>query len=74
MLRATAVIAQGLLLALIGYNAVTSLWGWRNRNPASNGSRRRRLRVLIPVHDEEKVIGRLLADLTAVRLSEHQHQ
>jgi cellulose synthase/poly-beta-1,6-N-acetylglucosamine synthase-like glycosyltransferase len=58
-------IAQGLLLSLVGYNAVTALWGWRNREPAPKGSRERKLRVVIPAHNEQGVIGRLLADLDA---------
>lgn len=65
MIRAVFLIAQSLLLCLAGYNAVTALWGWRNRVPATRGARQRRLRVVIPAHDEEAVIGRVLADLAA---------
>ncbi|MEX2250471.1 MAG: glycosyltransferase family 2 protein [Acidimicrobiia bacterium] len=65
MLRAVSLIAQSLLLWLAGYNAVTALWGWRNRVPAPKGVRQRKLRVVIPAHDEEAVIGRVLGDLAA---------
>ena len=64
VLRTLALIAQGLLLALAGYNAVTALWGWPNRAPAPNGRRERNLRVVIPAHNEEKVIAGILGDLT----------
>lgn len=57
--------AQTLLLAIAGYNAVVSLWGWKNRVPASPGQRSRRLRVVIPAHDEETVIDGILTDLRA---------
>jgi cellulose synthase/poly-beta-1,6-N-acetylglucosamine synthase-like glycosyltransferase len=63
MLQAVSLIVQGLLLALIGYNAVTAVWGWRNRAPAPRGAHGRSLRVVIPAHDEEGVVGTLLADL-----------
>ena len=51
------------MVALAGYNAVTALWGWRNRVPSPVSSRSRPLRVVIPAHDEEAVIGGILADL-----------
>ena len=65
MLKVAAFAAQALLLALIAYNAATALWGWPHPAPARAGERRRRLRVVIPAHDEEAVIGGLLADLAA---------
>ncbi len=55
--------AQALLLGVAGYNAIVSLWGWKNRAPASPGQRNRRLRIVIPAHDEEAVIGGILTDL-----------
>ena len=63
MLRALALIAQAILLALAGYNAVTALWGWPDRAPAPKGRRERKLRVVIPAHDEAKVIAGILGDL-----------
>jgi len=63
MLRAIALIAQFALLALAGYNAVTAVWGWPDRAPAHKGPRRRRLRVVVPAHDEETVITGILTDL-----------
>lgn len=62
MVRVLALIAQATLVALIGYNAITALWGWRDRRVAPVSSPRR-LRVVIPAHDEETVIGGLLSDL-----------
>jgi cellulose synthase/poly-beta-1,6-N-acetylglucosamine synthase-like glycosyltransferase len=65
MLRALAYGIQAALLALVAYNALTSLWGWRVPPPASAGGRRRRFRVVVPAHDEEAVIGLLLGDLAS---------
>lgn len=63
MLRVVLRAIEALLLALIGYNLVTALFGWRNPAKAPVGDRRRRLRVVVPAHDEERVVGNLLADL-----------
>ncbi len=63
MLRLLALAAQVSLLALAGYNAVTALWGWKDRPPAAAGRRVTRLRVVIPAHNEGKVISRLIRDL-----------
>jgi cellulose synthase/poly-beta-1,6-N-acetylglucosamine synthase-like glycosyltransferase len=65
MLRALAYGIQAALLALVAYNALTSLWGWRVPPPALPGERRRRFRVVIPAHNEEAVIGLLLGDLAS---------
>lgn len=63
MLRLAFQTAQAYLVGLIFYNAMTALWGWRDRERASPGDRQRRLRVVIPAHNEERVLGRILADL-----------
>jgi cellulose synthase/poly-beta-1,6-N-acetylglucosamine synthase-like glycosyltransferase len=63
MLRLLVLTAQATALGLAAYNAVTALWGWPDRTPAPVGERRRRLRVVVPAHDEAGVIGNLLADL-----------
>lgn len=63
MLRLVSLTAQAALLALAGYNAVTALWGWQDRTPAPKATRKRPLRVVIPAHDEEAVIGGILGDL-----------
>jgi cellulose synthase/poly-beta-1,6-N-acetylglucosamine synthase-like glycosyltransferase len=63
MLRLVAQTAQASVIALATYNAVTALWGWRDRPPAARGTRSRNLRIVIPAHDEEAVIGGILADL-----------
>ena len=65
MLRVLAKTAQMIVLSIAGYNAVVALWGWRNRQPAHPGSGRRRLRVVVPAHDEEGVISGVLADLAS---------
>lgn len=64
-LRAVVRGTQVGLLALAGYHAVTALWGWRDPQPAGPGMRQRRFRVLVPAHDEARVLGALLADLAA---------
>jgi cellulose synthase/poly-beta-1,6-N-acetylglucosamine synthase-like glycosyltransferase len=63
MLRLVGLAAQATLILLALYNAVTALWGWPNRPPAPSGSGRRRLRVVIPAHNEANVIAALLDDL-----------
>lgn len=63
MLQSSALVAQALVLALAGYNAVTALWGWRDRWPSPPGRRARRLRVVIPAHNEASVISGILRDL-----------
>jgi cellulose synthase/poly-beta-1,6-N-acetylglucosamine synthase-like glycosyltransferase len=63
MLRFIALLAQAGVMLLACYNAVTALWGWRNRNVAPVSDRDRRFRVVIPAHDEAAVIGLVLSDL-----------
>jgi cellulose synthase/poly-beta-1,6-N-acetylglucosamine synthase-like glycosyltransferase len=65
MLRILALVAQTLVIALIAYNLITALWGWRNPRSAPEGGRIRRFRVVIPARDEGRVIGSLLGDLSA---------
>lgn len=65
MLRLAFQTAQASVVALILYNATTALWGWKNRVPAPAGDRKRKLRVAIPAHNEETVLGRILADLAS---------
>lgn len=65
MLRGLLAVAEVLLLAVAGWNFATALAGWKNQTPAPAGSRTRRFRTVIPAHDEEPVIGALLADLAA---------
>ncbi len=64
MLRFIVQLAQTALIALAGYNAVTALWGWRNRVPSPVSARRRALRVVVPAHDEEAVIAKVVSDLS----------
>ena len=64
MLRLLATIPQVLIAGLAGYNAVISLWGWKNRRPATTAPALR-IRVVVPAHNEESVIGNLVDDLTA---------
>lgn len=63
MVRGLLRFAQIVLAALIGYNLIVSLAGWRQPTPATPGSRTRRFRVAIPAHNEERVIGGILDDL-----------
>lgn len=63
MLRVLTRTAQAILLTLACYNAVVALWGWKDRTPAEQGPRRRRLRVVVPAHNEDSVIDGVLADL-----------
>jgi cellulose synthase/poly-beta-1,6-N-acetylglucosamine synthase-like glycosyltransferase len=74
MVRLTGLVAQATLLLLALYNAVTALWGWPDRVPAGPGSGRRRLRVVIPAHDEASVIGALLDDLAEADYPEDLHR
>lgn len=64
MVRVLVLIAQATLAALIVYNSITALWGWRDRRPAAAATPRR-FRVVVPAHNEEHVIGGLLSDLQA---------
>lgn len=53
-----------VLLGLIGYNLVVALFGWRNREATQPAVEPvRRFRVVVPAHDEARVIGSLLGDL-----------
>lgn len=65
MLRLLTFAAQGLVAALIGWNTITALAGWRNRPPAAPGERARPVRAIIAAHDEEMVIAGVLSDLAA---------
>ena len=62
MLRLLASIPQAMIAALAGYNVIVALWGWKNRNPAPRAEARK-LRVVIPAHNEAAVIGNLVSDL-----------
>ena len=67
MLRALSIAAQLGVMALAAYNLVTALWGWAEPDPAPRGKRKRRFRVVIPAHNEEAVIRKVLGDLEAQR-------
>lgn len=56
-------LPQHLLLLLVGYNAVLSLWGWPQPHLAPAGTRNRRFRVVVPAHNEGAVLAPLLEDL-----------
>jgi hypothetical protein len=66
MLTLLARAAEVTVLALVSHTAVTSLWGWPQPVPADRGGRTRRFRVVVPAHDEARVIGTLLSDLGAL--------
>jgi cellulose synthase/poly-beta-1,6-N-acetylglucosamine synthase-like glycosyltransferase len=63
MLRLFLAVSQALVAALAAYNLITALWGLREQAAYRRGARRRDLRVVIPAHNEERVIASLLADL-----------
>ncbi len=54
---------EGVVLALVAYNAIVALWAWPAPRRSPVGSRRRRFRILIPAHDEATVVGRVIEDL-----------
>ncbi len=64
MLRLLALIPQATIAALAGYNMVVALGGWKNRTPAPSAGARK-MRVVIPAHNEGVVIGNLVSDLQA---------
>jgi cellulose synthase/poly-beta-1,6-N-acetylglucosamine synthase-like glycosyltransferase len=63
MLRGLLWSAQFLLAALIAYNLAVACAGWRDPIIAAPGSRARRFRIVIPAHNEDAVIGRVVTDL-----------
>lgn len=63
MVRLLWGVAEVLVVALIAYNLVLALFGWRSPPPPPRGERRSRLRVVIPAHNEAHVIGGLLGDM-----------
>lgn len=65
MLRLIGVFIQATMLCLIAYNSITSLWGLPDRSPAPTGPRQRRVRVVVPAHNEQSVIGAIVADIQA---------
>ena len=65
MLELIGFVPQATLIALVLYNTVTSLWGWPNPAPAPTRGDDRRLRVVIPAHNEARVLAGVLTDLKA---------
>jgi cellulose synthase/poly-beta-1,6-N-acetylglucosamine synthase-like glycosyltransferase len=66
MLRLLLRPLELVLLVLIGYNLIVALFGWGDRAPTRRAADAvRRFRVVIPAHNEARVIGNLLGDLTA---------
>lgn len=65
MLRILLLVFQALVVVLAGYNLAVAAWGLRDQSTIRRGTRRRQLRILIPAHNEQAVIGRLLTDLAA---------
>lgn len=64
MLRLLLRPIEVLLLALIGYNLVVAWFGWKDQLPTEKASRQPyRFRVVIPAHNEARVIANLLTDL-----------
>ncbi|MGI9648856.1 MAG: glycosyltransferase [Acidimicrobiia bacterium] len=65
MLRLLLAVSQVLVAALAAYNLIVALWGLPDQSNIRRGTRRRRLRVVVPAHNEEGVVGTLIADLDA---------
>jgi cellulose synthase/poly-beta-1,6-N-acetylglucosamine synthase-like glycosyltransferase len=65
MLRILLLVSQALVVVLAGYNLAVAAWGLRDQAAIRRGTRRRRMRIVIPAHNEQGVIGRLLSDLEA---------
>ena len=63
MIRGIALGLQVLLLVFVGYTLITALSGWTAPPVAPKGLRDRRFRVLVPAHNEDKVITGVLGDL-----------
>jgi cellulose synthase/poly-beta-1,6-N-acetylglucosamine synthase-like glycosyltransferase len=63
MLTLLARAIEVAVLALVSHTAVTALWGWPRPTPAGRGQRARLFRVVVPAHDEERVIGTVLSDI-----------
>ena len=63
MLRLLALLPQVALLALVGYNLASALPGLGRTVPAPLTTRRRRFRVVIPAHNEGRLLGDILSDL-----------
>ena len=74
MLRVLFGTVEALMIALISYNLVVAVFGWRNPKAIPVGARQRRLRVVIPAHDEGRVVGGLLDDLVAQDYPGDQHE
>jgi glycosyltransferase involved in cell wall biosynthesis len=66
MLTALTRALELVVLAFAAHTAVTAWWGWPRPSVAPPGQRTRRFRVVVPAHDEERVIGTVLADLDDV--------
>lgn len=52
-----------MLLGFILWDLVVSLWGWQRPTKALPSRRTRRFRVVVPAHNEGKVIGGVLGDV-----------
>lgn len=63
MLRALLLILELTVLALIAYNLLTALAGWKNPTLPAPAVRRPTFLIVIPAYNEERVIGRPIADL-----------
>ena len=74
MLRVLLGTVEALLIVLISYNLVVAVFGWRNPKAIPVGARQHHLRVVIPAHDEERVVGGLLDDLVAQDYPGDQHE
>ncbi len=72
MLELVGIIPQATLVALVLYNSIMSLWGWPERHPANSRNDDPRLRVVVPAHDEARVLPGVLSDLKASDFPAHR--
>lgn len=63
MLTGLIRVGEVVVLSLACYTLLTALAGWPTPAPPPTGARNRRLVVVVPAHDEERVIGGIVSDL-----------
>ena len=78
LLRTTGVGARAAIASIAGYLTILTVAAWTARrdgeSPGRTGEATRRFRVLIPAHDEERLIGATLASLTAQRYPRDRYE
>lgn len=65
MIRVLVWLGQVVIVAPALYSIIVSLWGLRSQRNRADVRSTLRVRVVVPAHDEESVIGGITADLAA---------